>query len=129
MSGFLHSGSAQGEPPASREPAHAQASGRARAGVDLCHAGPNFPLRGGPSGCADGRHTPGALSREIIGEAIKRLAQHDAEAAARIGDYRQIIAFRNVLIHGYDLVDHTLVWSTIVTRIPTLLRDVEALLA
>lgn len=66
---------------------------------------------------------------EIIGEAIKRLAQHDAETAARIDDYRQIIAFRNVLIHGYDLVDHALVWSTVESQIPTLLRDIEALLA
>jgi uncharacterized protein with HEPN domain len=33
------------------------------------------------------------------------------------------------LIHGYDLVDHALVWSTIEGQIPTLLRDVEALLA
>jgi uncharacterized protein with HEPN domain len=65
---------------------------------------------------------------EIIGEAIKRLAQHDAKTAARINDYRQIIAFRNVLIHGYDLVDHALVWSTIENQIPILLRDVEALL-
>jgi|SRR5882757_1891314 len=40
---------------------------------------------------------------EIIGEAIKRLAQLDQETATEIGDYRQIIAFRNVLIHGYDL--------------------------
>lgn len=53
----------------------------------------------------------------------------DAETAARIGDYRQIIAFRNVLIHGYDLVDHALVWSTIETQVPALLHDVEALLA
>ena len=66
---------------------------------------------------------------EIIGEAIRRLAQHDAETAARIDDYRQIIAFRNVLIHGYDLVDHALVWSTVEKQIPTLLRDVEGLLS
>lgn len=66
---------------------------------------------------------------EIIGEAMRRLALHDAETAARIGDHRQIIAFRNVLIHGYDLVDHALVWSTIESQIPILLRDVEALLA
>ena len=66
---------------------------------------------------------------EIIGEAIKRLAQHDPQTAAGIGDHRQIIAFRNVLIHGYDLVDHALVWSTIATQVPALLSDVEALLA
>jgi uncharacterized protein with HEPN domain len=66
---------------------------------------------------------------EIIGEAVKRLAQQDADTAARIDDYRQIIAFRNVLIHGYDLVDHALVWSAIEFQVPALLRDVEALLA
>jgi uncharacterized protein with HEPN domain len=66
---------------------------------------------------------------EIIGEAMKRLAQHDPDTTARIGDHRQIVAFRNVLIHGYDLVDHTLVWSTIGQQVPALLRDVEALLA
>lgn len=66
---------------------------------------------------------------EIIGEAMKRLAKYDNETAARIDDHRQIIAFRNALIHGYDLVDHALVWSTIESQIPILLRDVEALLA
>jgi hypothetical protein len=65
---------------------------------------------------------------EILGEAIKRLAQHDPETAARIAQYAQIIAFRNVLIHGYDLVDHGLVWSTVQTQVPALLRDVAAIL-
>ena len=64
---------------------------------------------------------------EIIGEAIKRLDQYDPDIAAQIGDYRQIIAFRNVLIHGYDLVDHLLVWNTIEKQVPVLLRDVEML--
>lgn len=65
---------------------------------------------------------------EIIGEAIRRLAQVDPECAARIGDYRQIIAFRNVLIHGYDLVDDALVWDTIERKLPALLHDVSCLL-
>jgi uncharacterized protein with HEPN domain len=66
---------------------------------------------------------------EIIGEAIRRLSQIDPETAARIGDHRQIIAFRNVLIHGYDLVDHALVWDTIEQKLPALLGDVTNLLA
>jgi len=64
---------------------------------------------------------------EIIGEAIKRLAQHDPTSASRIGAHAQIIAFRNVLIYGYDLVDHTLVWNAIEQQLPVLQRDVESL--
>jgi uncharacterized protein with HEPN domain len=50
---------------------------------------------------------------EIIGEAANRLAQHDPETAGRITKHRQIVDFRNVLTHGYDLIDHRIVWSTI----------------
>jgi uncharacterized protein with HEPN domain len=66
---------------------------------------------------------------EIIGEAVKRLAQFDPSCAEGIGQYPQIIAFRNILIHGYDLVDHALVWGTVQTQLPALLRDVQTLLA
>ncbi len=65
---------------------------------------------------------------EIIGEAMNRLAQHDPDTAARISKQRQIIGFRNVLIHGYDLIDHRVVWSTISEEVPVLLSEVEALL-
>jgi uncharacterized protein with HEPN domain len=65
---------------------------------------------------------------EIIGEAIKRLAHHDPATASRIGSHAQIIAFRIVLIHGYDLVDHALVWNAIEQQLPALQRDIDALL-
>ena len=65
---------------------------------------------------------------EIIGEAMNRLVQHDPETAARISKHRQIIDFRNILSHGYDLVNHRLVWSTIEEEVPVLLAEVEALL-
>ncbi len=41
---------------------------------------------------------------EIIGEAVSRLARTDPDIAARIGEHPQIIAFRNLLIHGYELM-------------------------
>ncbi|MHC4251755.1 MAG: HepT-like ribonuclease domain-containing protein [Planctomycetota bacterium] len=65
---------------------------------------------------------------EIMGEAVGRIARHDPDTAARIGDYPRIIAFRNVLIHGYDLVDHASVWKVIRENLPALLGQVGGLL-
>lgn len=65
---------------------------------------------------------------EIVGEAMKRLARADPETAARMGDHPRIIAFRNVLIHGYDLVDHAAVWKVIQENLPSLLSQIEGLL-
>ena len=65
---------------------------------------------------------------EIIGEAMRRLTQHDPATAHRIGGHAQIIAFRNRLIHGYDLIDHSLVWEVIQRDVPALLAEVVALL-
>jgi uncharacterized protein with HEPN domain len=66
---------------------------------------------------------------EIIGEAVGRLAKVDPATAAKIGDYQQIISFRNVLIHGYDLIDDAQVWEVIRQNLPTLEAEVSALLA
>jgi len=65
---------------------------------------------------------------EIIGEAIGRISRYDAETASRISEHRRIIAFRNRLIHGYDLLDDSLVWETVKTEVPVLLSEVEGLL-
>ncbi len=65
---------------------------------------------------------------EIIGEAVTRLARIDPESAGRIGDYPQIIAFRNLLIHGYDLIDDAQVWQVITQDLPRLERQVIELL-
>jgi uncharacterized protein with HEPN domain len=65
---------------------------------------------------------------EIIGEALHRLDDSDHETAAGITDYQRIIGFRNVLIHGYSIVKHDLVWGIVEKRLPILLAEVEALL-
>lgn len=66
---------------------------------------------------------------EIIGEAVGRLTKVDPPTAARIGQYQQIISFRNVLIHGYDLIDEAQVWEVIHSNLPTLEAEVTAILA
>jgi uncharacterized protein with HEPN domain len=65
---------------------------------------------------------------EIIGEALGQLARVDESVAARITDYRRIIAFRNILVHGYAQVDDRLVWDIAETLLPALHREVAALL-
>lgn len=65
----------------------------------------------------------------VIGEAISQLAKIDSETAERITDFRRIISFRNVLIHGYGEVNDEAVWLRIEEHLPTLIREVEVLLA
>ena len=65
---------------------------------------------------------------EIIGEAMGRISRYDAETASRISEHRRIVAFRNRLIHGYDVLDNSLVWETVQTEVPLLLSEVEGLL-
>lgn len=64
---------------------------------------------------------------EIIGEAMARLARVDEAVAARVSGYQRIIAFRNVLIHGYADVDDRLVWDVVETSLPTLIEEINTL--
>jgi len=81
-------------------------------------------------------YTDGALLRAgverefiIIGEALSRLEKLDRALAAQIADYRQIIGFRNVLVHGYQSVDDQIVWRVIEEDIPLLKEQAVRLLS
>lgn len=65
---------------------------------------------------------------EIIGEALNRLSKTAPELAARVPDLREIVSFRNVLIHGYASIDHAKVWRIAGTLLPVLRAAVSALL-
>jgi uncharacterized protein with HEPN domain len=65
----------------------------------------------------------------VIGEALARLAQIDADTVARIPEYRRIVAFRNIIIHGYASVDDKIVWGVVEENLPALQSAVIKLLA
>jgi uncharacterized protein with HEPN domain len=65
---------------------------------------------------------------EIVGEALAQLARTDAAVASQIGEYQRIIAFRNILIHGYAEIDHRIVWSVLERKLPVVLSEASNLL-
>jgi len=65
---------------------------------------------------------------EIIGEALARFAKDDPGAAAAIPDSGKIIAFRNILIHGYASVDDQIVWGVIEIHLAGLRTAIRQLL-
>jgi uncharacterized protein with HEPN domain len=66
---------------------------------------------------------------EIIGEALHRLSRTDPDVSAQVGEVPRIVAFRNMLIHGYDVLDHEVVWEVVKNDVPNLLKQIKALLA
>jgi uncharacterized protein with HEPN domain len=65
---------------------------------------------------------------QIVGEALAQLAKIDPESAAKLPDLPRIIAFRNILVHGYASIDYETVWPLIEEKLPELLANLMALL-
>ncbi len=59
---------------------------------------------------------------------LRQVVRLDPSLASRISDSRRIIAFRNRLIHGYASVSNEVVWGVLEASLPTLRREVQALL-
>lgn len=79
------------------------------------------------------------LDRErLLQLALVRLVEIVGEAAAKVsGEVRdqhpeipwpQIVAIRNRLIHGYDFVDHDILWQTIREDLPSLIEQLKPIL-
>ena len=60
---------------------------------------------------------------EIIGEALFRLEKVDQQnLGKKIPEYGKIVGFRNVIIHGYDIIDIAALWDFIRNHVPELLE-------
>jgi uncharacterized protein with HEPN domain len=65
---------------------------------------------------------------EIIGEGLNRLVKTAPDVANQVSHYKRIISFRNILIHGYDLVEDAVVWDVVAKDLPLLHRQLVKLL-
>jgi len=63
---------------------------------------------------------------EIIGEAVKRIVQKDANV--KISHARKIIDTRNRITHAYDAISQEIIWAIVVKDLPHLKTEIHKLL-
>ncbi|WP_349342861.1 HepT-like ribonuclease domain-containing protein [Marinobacter sp. MMG032] len=66
---------------------------------------------------------------EIIGEAMGKLHKIAPGEAERFVDYKKMIAFRNVLIHGYATIDPVIVWGVVESNLNDVLNQAREALS
>jgi uncharacterized protein with HEPN domain len=65
---------------------------------------------------------------EIIGEALSRIKRTDPAILNTISEHNRIIGFRNILIHGYDMVDEVIVWNAVKNHLPILIQEIQKII-
>ena len=64
----------------------------------------------------------------LIGEALGRLRNVAPEIAERVPNIHRIIGMRNVLVHGYLIINDEIVWQAATKAVPELIPVLRALL-
>ncbi len=74
------------------------------------------------------RKTQSAVERQlvIIGEALNKFSKLESEIT--IQNDKQIVGFRNRLVHAYDSIDNTIVWVILKKYLNPLKIEVEKII-
>jgi uncharacterized protein with HEPN domain len=71
-----------------------------------------------------------AIERQLItmGEAMVQLANEFPEVAERVAEFRQVISFRNILVHRYRTLDHAMIYGVSRDKLPGFRDKVASLI-
>ena len=74
------------------------------------------------------RKTQSAVERQlaIIGEALNQFQKLEPEV--KIENDKQIISFRNRLVHSYDSLDNSMIWVIIIRNLTPLKIEIQKLI-
>ncbi|MCJ7729656.1 MAG: DUF86 domain-containing protein [Sedimentisphaerales bacterium] len=64
----------------------------------------------------------------IIGEALNQAVHLQPDLSEQISEVREIVNLRNVIVHGYAVVENETIWGVVTEEIPTLAQRVNELL-
>jgi len=66
-----------------------------------------------------------AIERNLltIGEALSRALRLDPSLHQEVTEARSIVDFRNLMIHGYDVIDHETVWGIVTHYVPRAVEE------
>lgn len=72
-----------------------------------------------------------AVERQFItlGETLNRIYKMDPAIGEQVPAHRDIINFRNILVHGYDRIEDEVVWGIIRKYLPELYQSVNRLMS
>lgn len=72
-----------------------------------------------------------AIERElsVLGEALYQLHQLDPQLAEKIDNWREIIRFRHVLVHGYSILKMDMIWDVAMDDLTPLIQQLDVLMA
>jgi uncharacterized protein with HEPN domain len=98
--------------------------------ADSCRAILEYVQQSNLSDFKQNRMLRRAVERElsIVGEAVGQATRHFPGLEKPLGPARQIVGFRNRIIHEYAEVDIEIVWAIVQNEVPRLLEKSEALL-
>lgn len=63
----------------------------------------------------------------VVGEALNQARQQRPELTGRITSAQRVIDFRNIMVHGYAMIEPEVVWDIVRVNLPKLLDEVRAL--
>jgi len=64
----------------------------------------------------------------IIGEALNQAVRLEPELSEQIDEVRQIVNLRNIIVHGYAVVENETIWGITQDQVPALAERVNQLL-
>ena len=64
----------------------------------------------------------------IVGEALNQAFHIQPDLSKQISEVREIINLRNIIVHGYAVVENETIWGIVTDEVPALIKQVSKLI-